>query len=134
MYRVFVHSFLTGEGQRHPYRICPTGDPLKVIHEDDRIEDGYFITAEELRVIRADAFEAGRDSGDELSFEEFHATRQAETITNLHALREREAIRREAFKAGFCNETETPFGESLDAEEWEIAYESWKEQKLWGMK
>jgi len=133
VYKVNVHSFLTHDGKRIPYRICPTADPVQIIHEDDRVEEGYFVTSRELEVLRHDAFEAGKGSGDRLSFEEFNATRHAETTVTLEWLNQRRALRREAFRAGFQDNTKDPCGDKLDREDWEIAYEAWIERKAWGI-
>lgn len=61
MRKVFLHSYLREDGTRVPYRVADA-DTLLPLHQDDRIEEGYFVTKEELRVIRQDAWEAGHGS------------------------------------------------------------------------
>lgn len=60
MRKIWLHTYLREDGVRIPYRVSGAGDILMPYHKDDRIEEGYFVTPQELEVIRKDAFQAAR--------------------------------------------------------------------------
>ena len=60
MRKVHLHTYLREDGGRVPYRVSAVGENLMPYHPDDRVEEGWFLTSEELEVIRKDAFEAAR--------------------------------------------------------------------------
>lgn len=60
MRKVYLHTYLRQDGVRIPYRVNAAGENLMPYHPDDRVEEGWFVTADELEVIRKDAFQAAR--------------------------------------------------------------------------
>lgn len=60
MRKIYLHTYLREDGARIPYRVNAVGEVLMPYHVDDRIEEGWFITSDELEVIRKDAFQAAR--------------------------------------------------------------------------
>lgn len=62
MRKVHLHTYLREDGARIPYRVSAIGENLMPYHPDDRIEEGWFVTSDELEVIRQDAFEAARQT------------------------------------------------------------------------
>jgi|688.fasta_scaffold02764_41 hypothetical protein len=62
MRKLHLHTYLREDGARIPYRVSAIGENLMPYHPDDRIEEGWFVTSDELEVIRQDAFEAARQT------------------------------------------------------------------------
>jgi hypothetical protein len=99
MYKVSIHSFVTHEGHRKPYRVSSIEEQIDPIAIDDRVEHGVFLTDAEFEAMRSGLSEVARF--------------KAETV---------ESIERTAFEAA-CALRDRP-----DFADWESAYRQWCEQ------
>ena len=83
MRRIFLHTYLREDGLRIPYRVSAEPEKLSPYHPDDRVEEGVFLTDEELAKKLSDASREGfkaareRNEWDELAWDEFEDWRRA---------------------------------------------------------
>lgn len=56
--KLFLHSYLTASGDRVPWKISEHKDRLEALSKDDRIEEVYCMTEEDLDAIKQQEVEA----------------------------------------------------------------------------